>query len=113
MKPIIVKDLNDYYRKVGKFLGYPECCTEAFIKVSRLHLELKIEKVRLITGKSSGFLPCLKHAKMIEKGKITLESLIKNRKVKEPFPILSIEELGKYFILNINKGYVVTKNNRL
>lgn len=107
----IIKDLDEYYRKVGEYLGYPKCCIEAFIEKSGIHPEF--EKIRADVSKGSGFLPCLKHAKMINSGKITLEALIHNRKAKEPFPFLPVEELGRYFVLHpsaveeSSKGYLV------
>lgn len=82
---------------VGKKLGYPDCCIQQFCDQPPELLKLTSvnENDRLrydaacINGEYSGFIPCIRHAKQIMAGEITLESLIKNRDADMPaFPNL-------------------------
>ena len=79
----------------GKELGYPECCIKAFCDLPPALLKkrktTKDDRRRYragcINGEFTGFIPCSFHAKQITMGKITLESLIKNRNDEfPPFP---------------------------
>lgn len=80
----------DYYNKVGKFFGYPECCIKEF----QQRVMSILETGRTPTGsdiqakasENLGFLPCKKHAQEILDGKITLKDLIKDRICEEDFP---------------------------
>lgn len=91
------KKINEPY---GRDLGYPQCCIDAFCSYPPVVIRwLRIKKRPIlgarmqytagcIDGKYTGFIPCQKHAKLIMSGKITLESLIKNRMpFFEPFPL--------------------------
>lgn len=72
---------------LGKLLGYPDCCIQAFcddppqiLKRRVITAEDKMRyKAACIDGKYTGFIPCAIHAKEILEGKITLASLIKDR----------------------------------
>lgn len=87
---IIQKHQQDWYNEnapFGKELGYPECCINEFCSQPPILLKnskpTQIDKDRYkagcINGNFTGFIPCMKHAKEILNGKITLASLIQNR----------------------------------
>lgn len=73
---------------LGKRLGYPDCCIQAFCDQPPAVLEKygvdDNDRLRLqmgtLGGKFSGFVPCLAHAKQIAEGKITLSSLIQENR---------------------------------
>lgn len=82
---------------VGRKLGYPECCIKEFCDQPPALLKRTQGKVTkddkrryksgCINGVFTGFVPCAFHAKEITMGKITLDSLIKNRDMDfPPFP---------------------------
>lgn len=78
---------------LGIELGYPTCCILEFCNQPPELMTgkpTKDDKRRVkaghINNKWSGFIPCSVHAKQIVMGKITLHSLIKNRKTSIPFP---------------------------
>lgn len=82
---------------LGKALGYPDCCIDEFCKQPPILLknkkptkdDIRRYKAAHINGKYTGFIPCVFHAKQITTGKITLESLIKDRNLNfPPFPHL-------------------------
>lgn len=70
----------------GKKYGYPDCCIEAFAKMTPSYLNrhnpTHMDKLRYDASFHSGFIPCEKHAKMILEGKTTLDKLIVNRDAK-------------------------------
>jgi len=81
----------------GKKLGYPDCCIKEFCDQPPQLLKLtsanETDRLRYqagcINGQFTGFIPCSSHAKSIMDGKLTIESLIKNRDEKfPPFPNL-------------------------
>lgn len=86
-----IKQLQDRWREtnapLGKKLGYPQCCIDAFcaqppqvLQASKPTEDDKLRyKVSILNGKATGFIPCIDHAKQIASGKITLQSLIKDR----------------------------------
>lgn len=107
------KEWFDTNAPYGKELGYPDCCIKAFCDQppSSLKIATKNDKLRYeaacVNGKFKGFIPCLAHAKQINAGEITLDSLIKNRNPEfKPFPLeghyekevteMDAEELNKY-----------------
>ena len=69
---------NSFY-KTGKFYGFPDCCISDFINKIRTKEQIK-------ASRSSGFMPCVKHAEEILAKKIKLEDLIINRVCKREFP---------------------------
>ncbi len=80
----------------GLKYGFPKCCTDEFVAKPPSEMQkgrptkdelLRFEMAK-IGGKFTGFVPCLKHAKMIKAKEITLDSLIdyKTRKDSMPFP---------------------------
>lgn len=78
----------------GNYYGYPECCIKEFVKYppSKMKfLNKKESEIRYraghLHGNFTGFIPCLKHAKEILSGNITLVSLIKTtRETPIQFP---------------------------
>lgn len=78
-------------KQSGIYYGYPKCCINFYLKhcgVSYWYnkfLDKYPKANRLLDGK--GFIPCEKHLKEIEKGKILPKDLIKNRKAKNKYPI--------------------------
>lgn len=67
------------WNKIGRFLGYPECCIRAF--VSEIPSE---EQVQVANG--TGFIPCKEHTRQVLSGQKKLGDLIKNRFFSVPFP---------------------------
>lgn len=75
---------------LGKDLGYPDCCIKEFCDQPPVLLHsrkettqddlIRFEAACSFDGKFSGFIPCTHHAKEILAGKISLASLIKDRK---------------------------------
>lgn len=81
---------NAWYKEnapLGKELGYPACCIQAFCDQPPIVLQMStrtpedVERYRAgcIHGIFTGFIPCSIHAKQILAGEITIHSLIKNR----------------------------------
>jgi hypothetical protein len=64
----------------GGWFGYPQCCIDHFTSGK------EITPDQYKAANYHGFVPCPEHTKQILDGEITLESLIKNRKCKTPFP---------------------------
>lgn len=69
------------WRDWGVYFGYPKCCIKDFCTRG-----YKMTKEQEEVNKNLGFVPCPSCSKKILEGKETLESLIKNRKHKDPFP---------------------------
>lgn len=74
---------------LGKELGYPDCCIREFCNQPPALLrhsgvtkdDQRRYKAGCINGQFTGFVPCSFHAREIVMGKITLESLIKDRNI--------------------------------
>lgn len=89
---------NEWYAinaPIGKRLGYPQCCIDAFCNQPPGSFAGKTpsiadkERVRAsYVGKYyTGFIPCHEHAIQVLSGKIALFQLIKNRDTSlPPFP---------------------------
>ena len=96
----IKREWKETNAPLGRELGYPECCIGEFcdlppeLMLGTPNEEMKIKlEASFINGKYSGFIPCLKHAKMILAGEITLSDLIQNRNPAfPPFPELEYHE---------------------
>lgn len=80
---------------IGKQLGYPQCCIDAFCKLPPSLMKqlapTEQDAIRLdaafINGLYSGFIPCYNHARLIVMGDIELSDLIKDRDTSlPPFP---------------------------
>lgn len=94
----IKQEQDEWYEinaPLGRDLGYPDCCIREFCLQPPALLkrsnptkdDIRRYKAGCISGKFTGLIPCAFHAREIAMGKITLESLIKNRNNKfPPFP---------------------------
>lgn len=91
------KEWFDENAPFAKELGYPDCCIQEFCdqppallaKTDRTENDMIRYEAGCINGVFSGLIPCVRHAKEIIAGKITLASLIKNRNSKfHEFPNL-------------------------
>lgn len=90
-----IEDWTEENAPFGKELGYPDCCIREFCQQPPVLLkhskpskdDQRRYKAGCINGEFTGFIPCAFHAKEITMGKITLQSLIQNRKSDfPPFP---------------------------
>lgn len=90
-----IEDWTAENTPLGKELGYPDCCIKefcnqppAFLKHNKPNKDdLRRYKAGCINGQFTGFIPCAFHAKEITTGKITIQSLIKDRNQNlPPFP---------------------------
>ena len=84
------KAQEDWYkenRSLGVFLGYPPCCIREFgmqpPKMMERTKPTKDDKRRFkaahVDGFFTGFIPCVRHAKMILNGEATLRGVLVNR----------------------------------
>ena len=73
----------------GTYYGYPKCCTKEFYSDIKIGLNFvnKRNRMKWIKVAKNGFIPCKKHARLIKKKEIKIESLIKNRLCPTPFLI--------------------------
>lgn len=88
-----IQEWTEINAPYGKELGYPNCCIKEFCDQppALLKIATKADKIRYkaacVNGQFKGFIPCLSHAKQINKGEITLDALIHNRNPDfKPFP---------------------------
>jgi len=81
----------------GKAFGYPDCCIREFGKQPPELIKGKKPsksdvdrfKAGCTNGEFTGLIPCTAHSVLILSGKITLASLIKNRRSDlPPFPLV-------------------------
>lgn len=68
---------------IGIQYGYPTCCIKEFMQ--DLYNTSNPYHTRNIPDNKTGFIPCRKHTQEVLEGKITLASLIKDRKHDVPF----------------------------
>ena len=71
----------------GIYYGYPKCCIKEFLSdcdVGIMFLNKRNRRKRTKFAKN-GFVPCRKHAILINRKEIKIESLIKNRICPIPF----------------------------
>lgn len=92
-RDLLIKNWTEENAPLGKELGYPACCVEAFCNQPPELLRgkpSKEDKLRYeashISGEYTGFIPCAKHAKQIKSGEIELGDLIQDRTHPSPFP---------------------------
>lgn len=67
----------------GHYFGYPECCITSFCKLRHLDRQ---EGVQFEVAGNTGFIPCIRCAKRVKAGKVTLKGLISNRQSSRQFP---------------------------
>lgn len=68
----------------GLYFGYPVCCCVAFDMMLSNNRHPTPQQFK--AANNTGFIPCEHHTKLILSGKITLESLIHDRKAVIAFP---------------------------
>ena len=71
-----------YIQVMGKYLGYPKCCTAAFIELCGAYGNPKGAQV----SDKTGFIPCPTCAERVLSKETTLEKLIVNRIHPNKFP---------------------------
>lgn len=92
-----IRERQEY--KLGKYLGYPECCASYFVKSEgaiRNPVEASIHQYH-------GFIPCPDCVKKIKEGKTTLEGLIVDRVHPQQFPNDSLLLDEEFFTNLLNK----------
>lgn len=77
-----------YWYYLGKYLGYPDCCVEAFLNGS----SDRDDNIH----KSNGFLPCISCANKIRAKEIKIEDLIIDRKHDIPYPNINQQKFDLY-----------------
>lgn len=74
---------QDRCRVVGQYLGYPECCIEAFIASN------SVTPLQREASQRTGFVPCVEHAALVigsADPAARLAALVRDRKCAIPFP---------------------------
>jgi hypothetical protein len=85
------KQHKEYTRRVGKYLGYPKCCIEDFVKRGDKGWKAATkEQKKVINRKRTGFIPCHQCAIRVIMKETTILGLLKNRKHRSPFPYVDI-----------------------
>jgi hypothetical protein len=103
---------KDYIIETSKFLGYPKCCTEEYLKdvmrdkqtygLLRHQALHKIEEQ--CNRRDIGFVPCKYHAnRILNEGK-SVRRIFRNRICSTPFPYAGENEFKKY-LKSIKKKY--------
>ena len=67
-------------RDYGEWFGYPTCCIDHFVSGE------EVSQDQYKAANYTGFVPCPEHAKKVLSGEISLESLVKGRRCRIPFP---------------------------
>jgi hypothetical protein len=84
------------WRQLGKRLGYPECCVEAFVERNMdIDNWVPPSRIQLRIGNETGFIPCSYCAWKVLSKQCNIEDLIKNRKERKPFPKYNFICYGK------------------
>jgi hypothetical protein len=79
--------MDDMMRDTGIYYGYPKCCIKEFLSdvtIGIMFVNKRNRRKRTKVAKN-GFVPCKKHARLINRKEIKIESLIKNRICPIPF----------------------------
>jgi hypothetical protein len=72
--------------QLGKRLGYPECCIQAFIFRNDRDDIISPSRIQKCVGNKTGFIPCSYCCWKVLSKQCKLEELIKNRKSRASFP---------------------------
>jgi hypothetical protein len=101
------KEFNNICKKQGEYFGYPSCCVKSFIRfVTRKGKRYPIQDKN---SHPEGFVPCLKHARLLEKKMVTIKELIQNRISKVEFAFENYMTSDKFY-----NGYTIAiKDNEL
>lgn len=105
---------EDYIRETATFLGYPKCCTEAYIENVRINKHvfgvLRHQAMTIINKTADrpnygvGFVPCKYHAdRIVNQGK-SVKRIIRKRICSTSFPYANASEFKKY-LRKIKKKY--------
>ena len=78
--------MTDIKSELGIYYGYPKCCIKEFYSDMTIGIMFVNRKKRTKVAKN-GFVPCRRHAILINRKEIKIESLIKNRICPIPFLI--------------------------
>lgn len=101
------KEFNNICKKQGEYFGYPSCCVKSFIRFSTN--KGKRYPIQNKNSHPEGFVPCLKHARLLEKKMITVKELIQNRISKVEFAFDHYMTSDKF-----KNGYTIAiKDNQL
>jgi hypothetical protein len=74
---LTIEEANYIRKKQGEYFGYPSCCVKSFITF--VNGKGKRYPIQNKNSHPEGFVPCWKHAKLLDKKKITMRDLIQNR----------------------------------
>jgi hypothetical protein len=87
---------------IGKFLGYPKCCTDWFVNHQEKHGKGDVDNLtdnQLVFIDEVGFMPCPSHAEKLIKEDLPTSDIISGRICSEPFPYTdenSLQEFNEY-----------------
>ncbi len=108
---------HNYYNETftyfaGTYYGYPDCCIDDYNKRSKNKFRKLIDKASCIE-KNTGFMPCLKCIKHLEKNDLPVESLITDkRRCPQDFPNGDINNQDdKNLIILITNSYIKSEIN--
>ena len=72
-----IEEINYIRKKQGEWFGYPPCCVRSFLAF--MNGKGKRHPIQNKNSHPEGFVPCLKHAKLLEKKQITMREVIQHR----------------------------------
>lgn len=78
--------MENFFKILGTFFGYPECCSSWFEDRFEGKLEFKLTADQLEMEEGAGFIPCPECATRIKSQGLTPADLIKDRIAQEPYP---------------------------
>lgn len=81
------KDLSFKMCKSGKYYGYPKCCIKQFDNDLKTGI-CYVNRTDRIKASKNGFIPCDNHALLINKGFVTITSILVKRLC--PRPLITI-----------------------
>lgn len=76
-KPLSIEEVNYIRKKQGEYYGYPPCCVRSFLAF--MNGKGKRHPIQNKNSHPEGFVPCLKHAKLLDKKQTTMRDLIQHR----------------------------------
>jgi hypothetical protein len=102
---------EDFIKEASRFLGYPKCCTKAFLKnimsnkqVYGLLRHRALKKIANDHNFETGFVPCEYHAdRILNQGK-NVKRIFRNRICSTSFPYASTSEF-KMYLRKLKKKY--------
>ena len=86
-------------KSIGEHFGFPECCINGFInKEYELNSSLYKELMSKTAIDGTGYMPCVKHLKLLADKVITMDEVLNKRICKYSFP--NAGEHGRCTYLN-------------